>query len=362
VKVADLGIAKKMDDPGIAKLAFANRKRSRMSSKGLGGSLNQLWLSSNKMIGVFSSSRRLLNTEQRRRHSNSLSRTNTFVGTVTYMSPERLDGAEYGYSSDVWSFGLSLLALALGRFPLECIVDGNRTKGGYWTTKQLVQSAVPQLPADADFSQDFRNFLTHCMALKADDRPTCRELLQHPFLRKAAESVNQLRSSHSPGHLTQSLQELRSIILAIYTHIKQIKVDYCGSLKSWTTQQHNTLDRKVHQKIFGNVVEDSPAHILSKVLFGRTSHVLTPEHSSSNNKQAMYRRPRLHMLAKQLNLPVDVAMKGANEVYEFLRLQEDNERQEMMRRSRGEFVPQTSWGPESVSREPSSNSWVHALA
>ena len=56
---------------------------------------------------------------------------NTFVGTSTYMSvskpssghldtdvqPERIQGAAYTIKSDVWSLGISLIELALGRFP-----------------------------------------------------------------------------------------------------------------------------------------------------------------------------------------------------------------------------------------------------
>jgi len=42
---------------------------------------------------------------------------NTFVGTSIYMSPERIQGAEYSVKSDVWSLGITLVELANGRFP-----------------------------------------------------------------------------------------------------------------------------------------------------------------------------------------------------------------------------------------------------
>ncbi|KAF8147833.1 kinase-like domain-containing protein [Crassisporium funariophilum] len=44
---------------------------------------------------------------------------NTFVGTSIYMSPERIQGAEYSVKSDIWSLGISLIELALGRFPFS---------------------------------------------------------------------------------------------------------------------------------------------------------------------------------------------------------------------------------------------------
>ena len=38
----------------------------------------------------------------------SFGKCGTFVGTVPYMSPERIQGHEYGYASDVWALGLTL--------------------------------------------------------------------------------------------------------------------------------------------------------------------------------------------------------------------------------------------------------------
>ncbi|KOS23383.1 Dual specificity protein kinase FUZ7 [Escovopsis weberi] len=41
----------------------------------------------------------------------------TFVGTSTYMAPERIQGERYTVKSDVWSFGLTIMELAIGKFP-----------------------------------------------------------------------------------------------------------------------------------------------------------------------------------------------------------------------------------------------------
>ncbi|KAK7462392.1 MAP kinase kinase (MEK) [Stygiomarasmius scandens] len=49
----------------------------------------------------------------------------TFVGTSTYMSPERIQGAQYTVKSDVWSLGISLIELALGRFPFAESADSD---------------------------------------------------------------------------------------------------------------------------------------------------------------------------------------------------------------------------------------------
>ncbi|KAL3071642.1 hypothetical protein niasHS_016317 [Heterodera schachtii] len=41
----------------------------------------------------------------------------SYVGTKVYMAPERLGGDVYSVASDVWSLGISLAEMALGRFP-----------------------------------------------------------------------------------------------------------------------------------------------------------------------------------------------------------------------------------------------------
>lgn len=47
--------------------------------------------------------------------TNSLAMADTFVGTSTYMSPERIQGLNYGVKSDIWSIGLMLIELASGK-------------------------------------------------------------------------------------------------------------------------------------------------------------------------------------------------------------------------------------------------------
>jgi len=41
----------------------------------------------------------------------------TFVGTASYMSPERAMGKDYSYPSDVWSAGIVVYELATGKYP-----------------------------------------------------------------------------------------------------------------------------------------------------------------------------------------------------------------------------------------------------
>jgi len=43
----------------------------------------------------------------------------TFVGTMLYLSPERLRGEQFGYSSDIWSMGILVYFIATGALPFK---------------------------------------------------------------------------------------------------------------------------------------------------------------------------------------------------------------------------------------------------
>ena len=50
---------------------------------------------------------------------NTLDPANTWVGSTTYMSPERISGLQYIWNSDIWSLGISLVEIATGKFPYQ---------------------------------------------------------------------------------------------------------------------------------------------------------------------------------------------------------------------------------------------------
>jgi len=78
----------------------------------------------------------------------------TFVGTPTYMSPERIQGVKYSYPSDVWSIGIILYEMATGKYPYPVkvsLVD---------LYDYIVN--VPELSMDtkAGYTEGFINFLS----------------------------------------------------------------------------------------------------------------------------------------------------------------------------------------------------------
>lgn len=116
----------------------------------------------------------------------------TFVGTSTYMAPERIQGGAYTVRSDVWSVGLSVMELAVGRFPFDSTdtAAGNRASAGPMgildLLQQIVHEPAPKLPKSDAFPPILHEFVAKCLMKKSDERPTPRELYVRasPILRK----------------------------------------------------------------------------------------------------------------------------------------------------------------------------------
>lgn len=80
----------------------------------------------------------------------------TFVGTGTYMAPERIQGSPYTVKSDVWSVGLTLFELAIGKFPFSVNEDGDDgeaagPQGILDLLQQIVLEPAPKLPKSEAF-------------------------------------------------------------------------------------------------------------------------------------------------------------------------------------------------------------------
>uniref|UniRef100_A0A6Q2Y8Y8 Dual specificity mitogen-activated protein kinase kinase 2 n=1 Tax=Esox lucius TaxID=8010 RepID=A0A6Q2Y8Y8_ESOLU len=153
------------------------------------------------------------------------SMANSFVGTRSYMSPERLQGTHYSVQSDVWSMGLSLVELAIGRYPipppdskeLEAIFGrpvqdgaegephtisnrlprppGGRPVSGHGVDSRpamaifelldyIVNEPPPRLPLGV-FTNDFQEFVTKCLIKNPAERADLKMLMNHTFIKRA---------------------------------------------------------------------------------------------------------------------------------------------------------------------------------
>jgi serine/threonine protein kinase len=103
----------------------------------------------------------------------------TFVGTGTYMAPERIQGSPYTVKSDVWSVGLSLMELAIGKFPFGSSADDDEAGGPQGILdllQQIVLEPSPKLPKSDAFPSILEDMIAKCLMKDPADRPTPKEL------------------------------------------------------------------------------------------------------------------------------------------------------------------------------------------
>ncbi|XP_049638761.1 dual specificity mitogen-activated protein kinase kinase 1 [Suncus etruscus] len=153
------------------------------------------------------------------------SMANSFVGTRSYMSPERLQGTHYSVQSDIWSMGLSLVEMAVGRYPIPppdakelelmfgCPVEGDaaetpprpRTPGRplssygmdsrppmaiFELLDYIVNEPPPKLPSSV-FSLEFQDFVNKCLIKNPAERADLKQLMVHAFIKRSdAEEVD----------------------------------------------------------------------------------------------------------------------------------------------------------------------------
>lgn len=115
--------------------------------------------------------------------ASSMGQRDTFVGTFSYMAPERISGSTYDYKSDIWSLGLVILECAIGRFPYISSEQQEGWLSFYELLEAIVDQPPPSAPAD-QFSPEFCSFISACIQKNPQERMSSQELLNHPFIKK----------------------------------------------------------------------------------------------------------------------------------------------------------------------------------
>ena len=96
----------------------------------------------------------------------------SFVGTAAYMAPERVQGAEYGPPSDLWSLGVVLVECSQGRHPYK------HAKSYYDLVMEISQGETPPRLSRAEYPEALCDICECCLTLAPPRRPTCSALLK----------------------------------------------------------------------------------------------------------------------------------------------------------------------------------------
>lgn len=102
--------------------------------------------------------------------------TTTYVGTLCYMSPERLDGGYYSFPSDIWGLGIILYEMVTGQNPYP------PTDKPIILNEMMRNHEAPNLDHLEDCSEQLKDFIKRCLQKDPNQRASAMELLSHQFI------------------------------------------------------------------------------------------------------------------------------------------------------------------------------------
>lgn len=156
--------------------------------------------------------------------SENFSNLNNICGSPAYMAPEMICGNNYDERADLWSIGILIFYLLIGRFPFQ---DE--------TYQKLFHKTIyAELICPETISLEAKDMLSKLLEKKPDNRITLHGALSHPWLAqslsinvyKSSENMLQMKNTFMGFKIEPADEVSRKILSSQTKH--NVKLSFCG--------------------------------------------------------------------------------------------------------------------------------------
>lgn len=173
----------------------------------------------------------------------------TVIGTPYYLAPEVVKEIGYDHKADIWSLGISAIEMAEKDPPYS---DVNAMRMLFVLANM---QNTPTLTHPDHWSPEFNDFVSQCLTLDKNKRPSAKDLFNHPFIKNA----NSETLVPFVRHCTNVMKEFGSLekTLEAKKPIAEDEDDFPGMDLNELDSDISSISLSMNDSSSGSLEEDS---------------------------------------------------------------------------------------------------------
>lgn len=130
------------------------------------------------------------------------------IGAAAYLAPESLKHLNYSHKTDIWAVGIIAFAALSGSLPFDAESEQEALDLILNSREEVRSKEIFKEDAWAGVSDDAIDFVSKMLSFEPYKRPSAREALQHPWIRRVIEAQTEVTQNRDRVMTQQALGEV----------------------------------------------------------------------------------------------------------------------------------------------------------